>query len=108
MRLLHYPPQHPSDVEANDRVIGIGAHTEYVLVLLSLIFDIVKVVSQLRSKCVAVQEYCGSVDLHLRYIYTVFHDTLARRCRSSSSPEYQWKMDRCRAHSWDIGSQVGL
>ena len=38
MRLLHYPPQHPSDVEANDRVIGIGAHTEYVLVLLSLIF----------------------------------------------------------------------
>jgi len=29
MRLLHYPPQHPSDVEANDRVIGIGAHTDY-------------------------------------------------------------------------------
>lgn len=31
MRLLHYPPQSPSVVDANDKVIGIGAHTEYVI-----------------------------------------------------------------------------
>jgi len=28
MRLLHYPPQNPKSVDADDRVIGIGAHTE--------------------------------------------------------------------------------
>lgn len=29
MRLLHYPPQSPAEVDANGRVIGIGAHTDY-------------------------------------------------------------------------------
>jgi isopenicillin N synthase-like dioxygenase len=29
MRLLHYPPQHRKSVDADDSVIGIGAHTDY-------------------------------------------------------------------------------
>jgi hypothetical protein len=31
MRLLHYPPQRASEFAEDGSVIGIGAHTEYVL-----------------------------------------------------------------------------
>jgi len=29
MRLLHYPPQYPSNIDVDGRRIGIGAHTDY-------------------------------------------------------------------------------
>ena len=35
MRLLHYPPQSPTIGFENERQIGIGAHTEYVVVIFS-------------------------------------------------------------------------
>ena len=48
MRLLYYPPQTGT---VDNRVLGIGAHTEYVISSVRVVSMLITSMPQLRSKC---------------------------------------------------------
>lgn len=100
MRLLYYPPQ---TGEVDDRIEGIGAHTELVISYFSLVspFDKnLQLRGTRRRKCTQ-----GAV-MKLTSVGIVLHHPVARYCARSPSSEQSGKMDRCSPYSRDPGREV--
>jgi hypothetical protein len=82
MRLLHYPPQEPA-IDDDGRIIGIGAHTEYILSqspahLLELIYFPSSSLFRAATRCASAPRRADNLSSIFLTLSAVFYDLVAR------------------------------
>jgi len=94
MRLLHYPPQNPKTVDESDRIIGIGAHTDYECFTILWQDDVQALqVQNANGKWVHAPPIPGTLVVNLgdqfaRWTNDVFTSTLHRAINRSGKERY--------------------